>query len=90
MTRLTRWSLKDFNGTLNLRVVATATETANGDIHSTTATIAVTVVPVNDAPVARNASYRVQEDGSVRPKNGVCYRCIAFPIRRLLLSASPR
>ncbi len=49
------------------------TQTANGDTHYTTATIAVTVAPVNDTPVARNASYRVQEDGSVRPKNGVCY-----------------
>jgi hypothetical protein len=38
------------------------TETANGDTHSTTATIAVTVVPANDTPVARNASYWVQEE----------------------------
>jgi Bacterial Ig domain len=56
---------KDFNGTLNLGVIATATESANGDTKSTTATLAVTVVPVNDAPVARNATYWVQKNGSV-------------------------
>jgi len=56
----------DFNGTLHLSVVATATEKSNGNSISTTASLVLTVLPVNDAPVACNASYQLQQDGSVR------------------------
>ena len=63
MTTLTLIPPTNFNGTLNLGVVATATESATGDTVSTTATL---VLPVNDTPVASNASYWVQQDGSVR------------------------
>ncbi|MBK7003103.1 MAG: tandem-95 repeat protein [Rhodoferax sp.] len=43
----------DFNGSLNLRVEATATEQAN--TASTSANLVVTVLPVNDAPVFTSA-----------------------------------
>ena len=46
--------------------MATTTEIANGNQASTTANLTVTVVAVNDAPVANDASFTVDEDGSVR------------------------
>lgn len=57
---------KDFNGTLNLQVTATATERSNGSTASTTETLTVNVLPVNDAPIAKNATFTVQRNGSVR------------------------
>ncbi|QNM98753.1 tandem-95 repeat protein [Chitinimonas koreensis] len=57
---------KDFNGRFNLNVIATATEKANGKQASSSATIVVTVLAVNDAPVAKNAGYSVAEDGSLK------------------------
>jgi VCBS repeat-containing protein len=55
----------DFFGTLNLNVVATATERANGNSASTTARLVVTVLPVNDAPVAANDSITVKANQTV-------------------------
>ena len=57
---------KDFNGTINLQVKATATERSNGSTASTTETLSVKVLPVNDAPIAKNATFTVQRNGSVR------------------------
>jgi hypothetical protein len=71
---ITTWNLsslsltppKDFNGTINLEVKATATERSNGSTASTTETLSVKVLPVNDAPIAKNATFTVQRNGSVR------------------------
>nr|WP_297923950.1 tandem-95 repeat protein [uncultured Agitococcus sp.] len=71
---ITTWNLsnfsltppKDFNGTINLQVKATATERSNGSTASTTETLTVKVLPVNDAPIAQNATFTVQRNGSVR------------------------
>jgi len=71
---VTQWCLStlsltppaNFNGKISLNVIATATEKANGKCASSSATLLVTVKPVNDAPVAKNASYQVQKNGSVR------------------------
>jgi len=71
---ITTWNLsnlsltppKDFNGTINLQVKATATERSNGSTASTTETLSVKVLPVNDAPIAKNATFTVQRNGSVR------------------------
>jgi hypothetical protein len=57
---------KDVNGTINLQVKATATERSNGSTASTTETLSVKVLPVNDAPIAKNATFTVQRNGSVR------------------------
>jgi gliding motility-associated-like protein len=45
----------------------------NNDLMSNTATILVTVTPVNDAPVAQTDAYTLAEDGvlNVSPANGV-------------------
>lgn len=71
---ITTWNLNtlsltpptDFNGTFNLQVKATATERSNGSTASTTETLTVKVLPVNDAPIAKNATFTVQRNGSVR------------------------
>jgi len=71
---ITTWNLsnlsltppKDVNGTINLQVKATATERSNGSTASTTETLSVKVLPVNDAPIAKNATFTVQRNGSVR------------------------
>jgi hypothetical protein len=47
-------------------VVATASEAQNGDTASTTAELTVTVLAVGDAPLARDASFTLLQDGSVR------------------------
>jgi hypothetical protein len=56
----------DFNGTLNLRVVATASEKVGGSRSRTSASLVVTVLAVNDAPRVLNASYQLLKDGTVR------------------------
>ncbi|MDZ4253583.1 MAG: tandem-95 repeat protein, partial [Sulfuritalea sp.] len=56
----------DFNGSLSLQVIATATEQANGDTAITLADLNVTVLAVNDAPLAANASYAVEGGGSIK------------------------
>ncbi|MNQ58651.1 Poly(beta-D-mannuronate) C5 epimerase 1 [compost metagenome] len=53
----------NFNGTIALKVIATATEIANGDQSSTTSTLNITVNPVNDAPVnTLPTNYTTNED----------------------------
>ena len=56
----------DFYGSIDLLVVASATENANGNQASTTASLIVTVLAVNDAPVANDASFTVEKGGSIR------------------------
>jgi hypothetical protein len=56
----------DFYGSIHLLVVASATESANGNQASTTAALSVTVLAVNDAPVANDASFTVEKGGSIR------------------------
>ncbi len=56
----------NFAGTLNLQVVATATETATNTSATTTATLAVKVLPVNDAPIALDATVTVRRNSEVR------------------------
>jgi Bacterial Ig domain len=57
---------KDFNGRIDLQVVASAAERANGSQASTTANLSVTVLAVIDAPLADDASVTVEKNGSVR------------------------
>jgi hypothetical protein len=65
---ITDWNLStltllpplNFNGQIDLGVVATATESAAGSTARTTATLSVTVLPVNDAPVAQDDSVTVR------------------------------
>jgi VCBS repeat-containing protein len=57
---------RDFNGSIDLQVVASATESANGNQANTMANLTVTVLAVNDAPVANDASFTVEKGGSVR------------------------
>ena len=71
---ITGWNLanlsltppKDFYGKITLQVVATATERSNGSSNSTRQNLVVTVLPVNDAPQAQNATYTVASNGTVR------------------------
>lgn len=57
---------KDFNGSIDLQVVATATENANGNQARTTANLTVTILAVNDAPIAKDANVTVEKGDSVR------------------------
>jgi len=66
MTKLTLTPPADFNGTLNLNVVATATEKANGNSSSTTVPLVVTVLPVNDAPLAKSDNATVKSGQNVK------------------------
>jgi VCBS repeat-containing protein len=50
----------NFNGQITLGVEATSTESSNGSTASTKATLAVMVIPVNDAPVAHDDSVTVR------------------------------
>ncbi|MCO6406754.1 VCBS domain-containing protein [Hoeflea alexandrii] len=47
---LTLRAPQDWNGSFDLRVSVTSTETSNGDAATTTETFTVTIDPVNDAP----------------------------------------
>ena len=64
----------DWNGSLTLDVVATATETANGDSAMATASTEYYLVPVNDDPVAQDDAATTDEDtpvaGNVLADNG--------------------
>ncbi|HRD91077.1 MAG TPA: Ig-like domain-containing protein, partial [Accumulibacter sp.] len=70
---LTGWTLgqlsltpaKDYHGRFTLQVVAIATEQANGTQARSQASLTVTVLPVNDAPTARDASYTVKQAGQI-------------------------
>ncbi|QID17096.1 retention module-containing protein [Nitrogeniibacter mangrovi] len=53
----------DFNGNFDLTVTATSVETSTGDTASTSEVIAVSVLPVNDAPVVGSGSVSVSEEG---------------------------
>ena len=53
---------QDFFGEFVLNVRATATEMANGDTASTLNTLTVTVIGINDAPVASDDSVTTDED----------------------------
>src|SRR5690606_25504560 len=65
---VTAWNLStlilmppaNFFGQITLNVEATATEVANGDMATTTAPLTVTVLPVDDAPIARDDSATVR------------------------------
>ena len=52
---------KDWYGTDSFTYLAN-----DGKANSNLATVTLTVKPVNDAPVAHNASYTVQKDGSIK------------------------
>ena len=57
----------DFNGNFQLTVTATATEQANGDARSSTSTINVRVIPVNDAPTTSAVTLAaIAEDSGTR------------------------
>lgn len=70
---ITGWNLgqlaivspKDYNGQFTLKIVATATEQANQAKAISVASLLVTVLPVNDAPLAHGASYILTTSGSV-------------------------
>jgi VCBS repeat-containing protein len=52
---------KDWYGTDSFTYLA-----SDGKASSSAATVTITVKPVNDAPVASNASYTVKKDGSIK------------------------
>jgi VCBS repeat-containing protein len=60
LSKLTLLPPADFFGQIQVNVKATSTETTNGSVASTTATLFVTVLPVNDAPVAHDDSFTVR------------------------------
>ncbi len=66
LTNLSLTPPKDYYGRITLQVVATATERSNGSSNSTRQSLVVTVLPVNDAPQAQNATYTVASNGTVR------------------------
>jgi len=55
----------DFNGRFSLQIIATATEQANQAQASTTAELPLNVLPVNDAPLARDARFTLDQDGKL-------------------------
>uniref|UniRef100_A0A7C2AY48 Retention module-containing protein n=1 Tax=Pseudomonas graminis TaxID=158627 RepID=A0A7C2AY48_9PSED len=69
---LTGWNLstltitppKDFNGSFNLQVSSTSTESANKDSATTIQSLTVNVAPVNDAPVVNFDSTTYTENGA--------------------------
>ena len=65
LNKLTILPPQDFNGQFVLKLVATSTEQANRSQASSEADLLVTVLAVNDAPLAAGASYTLSEGGSV-------------------------
>ncbi|MBD8708414.1 retention module-containing protein [Pseudomonas sp. CFBP 13711] len=73
---LTGWNLstltitppKDFNGSFNLQVSSTSTESANNDSATTVKSLTVNVASVNDAPVVNTATGNGNEDTIVAVK----------------------
>ena len=73
---LTGWNLstltitppKDFNGSFNLQVSSTSTESANNDSATTVKSLTVNVASVNDAPVVNTATGNGSEDTLVAVK----------------------
>jgi hypothetical protein len=64
-SQLTLTPPQNFNGPFALKIIATATEQANPSQARTEADLQVTVLPVNDAPLAGDASYTLNKDGSL-------------------------
>ena len=72
VANITGWNLsqlsltppKDFTGTLALQVQAVATEKANGSTVAAVMDLSVTVLPVNDAPVASNLTVQLARNGA--------------------------
>ncbi|MCB1887925.1 MAG: tandem-95 repeat protein, partial [Rhodocyclaceae bacterium] len=62
LTQLTVTPPSGFVGTFSFDVTATSTETSNGDVATTSLPMAVTVLPVNDAPVASGSAISLSED----------------------------
>ena len=70
---ITGWNLgllslmppKDYNGSFSLKVVATSTETANQNRAISQSLLQVTVLAVDDAPVAKSVNLGVQRDGYI-------------------------
>jgi len=65
LNKLTMLPPQDFNGQFVLKLVATSTEQSNRSQASSEADLLVTVLAVNDAPLAAGASYTLSEGGSV-------------------------
>ncbi len=73
---LTGWNLstltitppKDFNGSFNLQVSSTSTESANNDSATTVKSLTVNVASVNDAPVVNTATGNGSEDTLIAVK----------------------
>ena len=73
---LTGWNLstltitppKDFNGSFNLQVSSTSTESANKDSATSIKSLTVNVSPVNDAPVVDTTTGKGSEDTIVAVK----------------------
>ncbi|WAB91163.1 retention module-containing protein [Pseudomonas citronellolis] len=63
--KLTITPPQDFNGSFQLQVRATASETANGDQATSSQTLTVQVHPVNDAPVFTSAASQSTVEDSV-------------------------
>ncbi|NTY21888.1 tandem-95 repeat protein, partial [Pseudomonas sp. UMC3103] len=63
--KLTITPPQDFNGSFQLQVSATASETANGDQATSSQTLTVQVHPVNDAPVFTSAASQSTLEDSV-------------------------
>ncbi len=63
--KLTITPPQDFNGSFQLQVSATASETANGDLATSSQTLTVQVHPVNDAPVFTSAASQSTVEDSV-------------------------
>ncbi|MDP3927380.1 MAG: tandem-95 repeat protein, partial [Hydrogenophaga sp.] len=72
VANITGWNLaqlsltppKDFTGTLALQVQAIATEKANGSTVAAVMDLSVTVLPVNDAPLASNLTVQLPRNGA--------------------------
>ncbi|QSB20841.1 retention module-containing protein [Pseudomonas sp. 15A4] len=73
---LTGWNLstltitppKDFNGSFNLQVSSTSTESANNDSATTVKSLTVNVSSVNDAPVVDTTTGKGNEDTTIAVK----------------------
>jgi VCBS repeat-containing protein len=65
LSKLTILPAQDFNGQFTLKIIATSTESANRSQASSEADLQVTVLAVNDAPLAESARYTLSEGGSI-------------------------
>ena len=65
LTGLTAAFAASKSGVANLTVSVTSTEASNNDTATTTGTLTLTVLPVNDAPVALDDSYLGTQDNPI-------------------------